>query len=295
MTLNFGKYAGRHIREVPLAYLAWLLEEGFLSPPHAAAVREEVLLRLGVREPRDGSLFSGPDRSLAARIVETGSHVLMRQETQEEHRRIRAVRDTLLTTIWSGLPEVVLGDAEPHPVMMPLAPAQVTLPVCGRICVCTAAQAIEKKLKPGEWMTWTDFWFVDRLDPESKKALLSEFAFVKSSPRKIYEALVYLGSDRYSREFALVREVLVAHHRAGGNGMTAAEIARVLRRQHHLSTTAVSLRGVLDRMEFLRYIGREEVREGDQSVTRWYHVISRAEAEAQEALIRQQLERGLIQ
>lgn len=295
MILTFGKYSGRHIREVPLAYLAWLLEEGFLSQPHAAAVREEVLRRLGVREPHDGSMFSWPDRSLAARLVETGAHVLLRQEAPEEHRRIRAVRDTLLTAIWSGLPEDVLGSAEPQPVMMPLAPAQVTLPVCGRIWVCTEAQAREKRLQPGEWMTWLDYWFVDRLDTESRKALLSEFAFVKASPRKIYEALIYLGSDRYSREFALVREVLIAHHRAGGNGMTAAEIARVLRRQHHLETTAGSLRGVLDRMEFLRYIGHEEVLEEGKSVTRWYHLLSRAEAEAQEALIRQHLAQGLIQ
>jgi hypothetical protein len=50
--LQFGKYRGLDLEDVPLGYLGWLLEEGKIDAPLRRAVRSEIGNRIG--SPLDG-------------------------------------------------------------------------------------------------------------------------------------------------------------------------------------------------------------------------------------------------
>jgi len=50
--MSFGKYKGRYLREIPLSYLCWVLENvRDISPLLREAIQIEVGRRLGLRPP----------------------------------------------------------------------------------------------------------------------------------------------------------------------------------------------------------------------------------------------------
>jgi hypothetical protein len=83
--LPFGKYRGEDIEDVPLSYLAWLLEETRLTPDLRAAILEEVARRLGLevprQEPPQAAIVPAELRRWAAEIVESG----FRQAARRHH------------------------------------------------------------------------------------------------------------------------------------------------------------------------------------------------------------------
>jgi hypothetical protein len=51
--MPWGKFRGWHVREVPLSYLAWVLEEcDNVSPFLERAIRDELAWRLGIDRPQ---------------------------------------------------------------------------------------------------------------------------------------------------------------------------------------------------------------------------------------------------
>ncbi len=81
MRLEFGKYRGHQLDEVPASYLAWLLEEArTLDAALRRAIRAELADRIGATlggHPVTPRLLPAPDvANAAASIIDTGFRVV---------------------------------------------------------------------------------------------------------------------------------------------------------------------------------------------------------------------------
>lgn len=67
MFMNFGKYRGQHLSEIPLAYLAWIFENLTEKPELHEAARQEIRRRVS----GDGPEVDPLDRERLRRVYRT--------------------------------------------------------------------------------------------------------------------------------------------------------------------------------------------------------------------------------
>jgi hypothetical protein len=104
--LPFGKYRGWALEQVPLSYLAWLIEESDVREPLRSAIVEEVRTRLdlGTPPPQPPPLGTRPPAemtSVIAEIIAAGYRALSLRRhpdkggTTIDMQRLNAARDWL--------------------------------------------------------------------------------------------------------------------------------------------------------------------------------------------------------
>ena len=98
MTLPFGKYKGKALRDVPDEYLAWLAGCDWLLDPLKSAVEQESQRRAGQETVQD----------VAAAIVRAGTAALLRQyqdagSSPEALARLREAQALLES--WLAIPD----------------------------------------------------------------------------------------------------------------------------------------------------------------------------------------------